>query len=108
MAASVWGDPSQGALLQSLNATKVGLERKMGFLHDIPLFGDELQIIKDKFDNYDQLIMFLTEGSGRNRGTASGGIERTLTWSNLLLSTGEEPITQSASGGGARPGTRPQ
>ena len=102
MAASVWGDPSQGALLQSLNATKVGLERKMGFLHDIPLFGDELQIIKDKFDNYDQLIMFLTEGSGRNRGTASGGIERTLTWSNLLLSTGEEPITQSTSGGGAR------
>lgn len=102
MAASVWGDPNQGALLQSLNATKVGLERKMAFLHDIPLFGDELQIIKDKFDNYDQLIMFLTEGSGKSRGTASGGIDRTLTWNNILISSGEEPITQPVSGGGAK------
>ena len=102
MAASVWGDPNQGSLLQSLNATKVGLERKMAFLHDIPLFGDELQIIKDKFDNYDQLIMFLTEGSGKSRGTASGGIDRTLTWNNILISSGEEPITQPVSGGGAK------
>ena len=102
MAASVWGDPNQGALLQSLNATKVGLERKMAFLHDIPLFGDELQIIKDKFDNYDQLIMFLTEGSGKSRGTAAGGIDRTLTWNNILISSGEEPITQPMSGGGAK------
>lgn len=102
MAASVWGDPNQGALLQSLNATKVGLERKMAFLHDIPLFGDELQIIKDKFDNYDQLIMFLTEGSGKSRGTAAGGIDRTLTWNNILISSGEELITQPMSGGGAK------
>lgn len=102
MAASVWGNPAQGALLQSLNATKVGLERKMAFLHDIPMFGDELQIIKEKFDNYDQLIMYLTEGSGRSRGTASGGIERTLTWNNVLISNGEEPITQPMSGGGAK------
>lgn len=102
LAASVWGDPNQGALLQSLNATKVGLERKMAFLHDIPLFGDELQIIKDKFDNYDQLIMFLTEGSGKSRGTAAGGIDRTLTWNNILISSGEEPITQPMSGGGAK------
>lgn len=102
MAASVWGNPAQGALLQSLNATKVGLERKMAFLHDIPMFGDELQIIKEKFDNYDQLIMFLTEGSGKSRGTAAGGIDRTLTWNNVLISNGEEPITQPMSGGGAK------
>ena len=102
LAASVWGDPNQGALLQSLNATKVGLERKMAFLHDVPFFGDELQIVKDKFDNYDQLIMFLTEGSGKSRGTAAGGIDRTLTWNNILISSGEEPITQPMSGGGAK------
>ena len=102
MAASVWGDPKQGALLQSLNATRVGLERKLAFLHDLPLIGDELQIIKDHFENYDRLIMFVTEGSGKSRGTASGGIEAVPTWNNLLLSSGEEPITTSASGGGAK------
>lgn len=102
LAASVWGDPQQGKMVRSLNSTQVGMERNSAFLHDLPFIGDELQIIKSGFENFDKLIMYLCEGVGRGRGRQSGGIEMLQNWHCAYLFSGEEPITKSASGGGAK------
>jgi len=101
-AMSVWGDPEVGKLVRSMNATQVSLGRTASFLHSVPFAGDELQIIKSRWDNYDQLIMFLTEGIDRGRGKAYGGIEELKQWRCCFLFSGEEPITKDGSGGGAK------
>ena len=102
LAMSVWGDPGMGKLVRSLNATQVSLGRTASFLYSIPFAGDELQIIKNRWDNFDQLIMFLTEGIDRGRGKAYGGIEELKQWKCCFLFSGEEPVTKNASGGGAK------
>ena len=102
LAMSVWGNPNIGKLISSTNCTKVFLERISGFHHDIPVALDELQIIKSKFVSYDELIMMLTEGVNRGRGKAVGGTEDKIEWNCNFLFTGEEPITQQNSGGGAK------
>ena len=101
-AMSVWGNPEIGKLVRSMNATQVSLGRTASFLHSVPFAGDELQIIKNRWDNYDQLIMFLTEGIDRGRGKAYGGIEELKQWRCCFLFSGEEPITKDGSGGGAK------
>jgi uncharacterized protein (DUF927 family) len=102
VAMSIWGNPELKKLVRSMNATQVSLGRTASFLHSIPFAGDELQIIKSRWDNYDQLIMFLTEGIDRGRGKAYGGIEELKQWKCCFLFSGEEPITKDGSGGGAK------
>lgn len=101
LAASVWGDPEIGRYIQTFNSTQVGQEKTAAFLNNIPLCIDELQLSKDshgrsKFDVYQ-----LAQGVGRTRGTKSGGIDITPTWSLCILTTGESPLTSDSSGAGA-------
>lgn len=100
LAASVWADPTAGAYYKTFNATGVGQEMTAGFLNSLPLCLDELQVIKDKKD-FDQTIYTLCEGVGRSRGAKAGGLQRMQTWRNAIITTGEMPITNSDSGGGA-------
>ncbi len=101
-AASVWGDPRMGHMIGNLNSTINAMMGKAGFLRNIPFFGDELQVIKEKYSaGYDQLIMRLCEGSDRERKTADGKQATIETWCNSFLFSGEEPCTQIESGGGA-------
>lgn len=100
LAASVWADPTAGAYYKTFNATGVGQEMTAGFLNSLPLCLDELQIVKDKKD-FDQTIYTLCEGVGRSRGAKAGGLQRMQTWRNAIITTGEMPITNADSGGGA-------
>lgn len=100
LAASVWADPTAGAYYKTFNATGVGQEMTAGFLNSLPLCLDELQVIKDKKD-FDQTIYTLCEGVGRSRGAKAGGLQRMQTWRNAIITTGEMPITNADSGGGA-------
>lgn len=98
-AMSVWGDPRLGALCRTMNMTSNSMMATAAFLHDIPFAGDELQIIKDKFGSYDKLIMAVTEGVDRGRMKYNKN-EKLKTWSCAFLFTGEDPVTNYASGGG--------
>lgn len=100
--ASIWGDPKKGKLLSSLDSTKVASERLCNFLRNIPLILDELQITKTKYKTYDTLIYELTEGKGRDRGTVDGGLTETTEWDNIIILSGEEPITSSSSKEGVK------
>ncbi len=100
--ASIWGNPSKGKLLVTLNSTEVALERLLNFFRNLPLFLDELQITKEKDSNYDKLVYLLTEGKGRDRGTKDGGLQESTVWNNIIFLSGEEPITSPVSKEGVK------
>lgn len=100
--ASIWGNPAKGKLLSSLDSTKVASERLCNFLRNIPLIVDELQITKTKYKTYDVLIYELTEGKGKDRGTVDGGLTEVTEWDNIIIISGEEPITNDSSKEGVK------
>jgi hypothetical protein len=100
VAASVWADPDMGEYIRTFNSTSVAQEVMAGFCNSLPICMDELQIIKDRAD-FDKTIYMLTEGIGRGRGAKSGGMQKTYTWRNCIITTGEMPISNPNSGGGA-------
>lgn len=100
LAASVWAAPSVGDYCKSFNGTDVAGELQAAFCGNLPLCLDELQVIKERKD-FDRLIYMLCEGVGRNRGAKAGGLQRTPSWRNCIISTGEQPITNGNSGSGA-------
>lgn len=100
-AMSIWGNPSMGKLVRTMNMTQNSMMTTASFLYNIPFAGDELQIIKSRWTNYDNLIMAITEGV--DRGRMDGHVNRQLKrWNCNFLFTGEEPCTGNNSGGGTR------
>ncbi len=99
-AMSVWGDPRIGGMTKTMNMTTNAMLSTSAFLRNLPFGGDELQIIKNRRENYDRLIMSCTEGMDRARMTYSS-LNRTRTWRCAFLFTGEEPCVDTSSGGGA-------
>jgi len=100
LAASVWADPQVGAYCRPIKSTSVGLEQLAIFTCNLPLCLDELQTIQDKRD-FDDVIYSLCEGSGKTRGAKSGGLRKSPTWKNCIITTGEMPIISSRSKAGA-------
>ena len=102
VAMSVWGNPESGCLTRSMNMTQNAMARTASFLYNLPFGADELQQIRNRWDNFDNLIMYLTEGIDKGRAKSRGGIEELKTWRNCFIFTGEEPITKENSGGGVK------
>lgn len=101
LAVSVWADPDDGAgYMQTFNGTLVGLEQQASFVNNLPLVLDEFQLVKDK-KSFEQAVYMLCEGVGKTRGAKTGGLQKTPTWKNCIITSGESPITHAASGGGA-------
>ena len=102
MAASVWASPKMGDYITTFNSTTVGQEMMATFLNSLPMCIDELQIqASANVKDFDKLIYQLTEGVGKTRGAKAGGLQRTNTWRNCMITNGEQPISSSNSGGGA-------
>ena len=102
VAMSIWGNPSIGKLIKTLNSTVLAMSRYATFMHNLPVAYDELQIVRSKYKSFDEIIMQLAEGIDRGLGRADGGIQTQGTWRNIFLFTGEEPVTKEYSGGGAK------
>lgn len=102
IAASVWANPKMGEYITTFNSTDVGQEMMASFLNSLPLCMDELQIqAASGVRDFDKTIYKLTEGIGKTRGAKDGGIRKVSTWKNCILTTGEYPIINSNSMGGA-------
>ena len=100
LAASAWANPSVGDYIHTFNSTNVAQELSATFVNSLPLIMDELQIIK-KSKDFDNIIYSLSEGVGCARGQKTGGIQKIGTWKNCIITSGEFPISNSASGAGA-------
>ena len=100
LAASVWGNPNSGEFMKSFSSTKVALEGMASFCANVPVIFDELQVIGDR-QQFDDLIYMLCEGVSKSRGTKDGGLQIQKRWNTTILTSGEMPIVQANSGGGA-------
>lgn len=100
LAASVWANPAEDGYIQSFNGTQVAIELLEGFANSMPLILDEFQLVKDK-KMFENIVYMICEGIGRLRGKKTGGLQDTPTWKNCTLTSGESPITNASSGGGA-------
>lgn len=101
LAASVWGNPNSGQFVQTFNATEVGHERMAAFLNSLPMCIDELQLSRTVKGKTTFNIYSLAQGVGRTRGNKTGGVDRTPTWGNCILTTGESPLASLTDGAGA-------
>lgn len=101
VAASVWGDPAVGAYVKTFDGTVVGMEKTAAFLNNLPFCLDELQLAKDSKGRTTFDVYKLAQGVGRTRGNRAGGVDLTPMWRNCILTTGESPLTGTASGAGA-------
>lgn len=101
LAASIWGNPELGGLAKTFSGTRVSFELHAAFCCNLPVMLDELQVINDNRKNFDDIIYMLCEGVSKGRGARDGGLQLQKRWSTCILTTGETPIIQSNSGGGA-------
>ncbi len=101
LAASVWGNPASGQFVQTFNATEVGHERMAAFLNSLPMCIDELQLSRTAKGKPTFNIYNLAQGVGRTRGNKAGGVDKTPTWGNCILTTGESPLASLTDGAGA-------
>ena len=95
LALSIWGDPVK--LLTSYHATAVGLERSCAAMMHLPLGLDELQALAEKRMTVESIVYSLGNGFGKLRGAKNGGLQKTLQWRNIILSTGEMPLIRESS-----------
>jgi hypothetical protein len=94
-ALSIWGDPEK--LMVNFNATQVALERMAGFFNDLPIGIDERQLAGNKQEGIESLIYMIGSGTGRARGSKSGGLQALNTWRTVAIATGEEPLSTDTS-----------
>ena len=101
LAASIWGNPELGGLAKTFSGTRVSFELHAAFCCNLPVMLDELQVINDNRKNFDDIVYMLCEGVSKGRGAKEGGLQLQKRWSTCIITTGETPIIQSNSGGGA-------
>lgn len=100
-ALSAWGDPQD--LVSSFNTTNVFAERLAGLFSDLPVGLNERQLAGGgarQQDFLDKLVYQLAEGSSKGRGAREGGVQEQISWRNIILANGEEPLTGQASQSG--------
>ena len=103
VAASVWACPEPGEYVSTFNGTRYAQETRAGFLNNLPMCLDELQIQASQgVKDFDDIIYQLCEGVSKSQGKASGGLRKQTKWRNVILSNGEHTIIKPLSGGGAR------
>ncbi|SHS05009.1 Superfamily II helicase and inactivated derivatives [Mycobacteroides abscessus subsp. abscessus] len=90
VARSVWGNEG---LINEWNATKVAIERKAGFLNSFPLYMDDTRKVDVRI--LESIIYQFSGGRSKGRGSLEGS-RKELTWNNILISTGEVPLTEYA------------
>jgi len=95
VALSVWGNPD--ATMGNFNSTSVGIERMASLYNDLPFGIDEKQAVGSNKDFINNLVYMLGLGTGRTRGTKTGGMQSRSSWNMAIITTGEEPITSETS-----------
>ncbi len=99
VAMSSWGYPANGGLHFSTNNTKNFYIKMAGFLKNITLFCDELQVIKHSKElKLDNLVMELSNGKERGRLSENSEIKQAKIWYNNFLFTNNDKLAKENSG----------
>jgi hypothetical protein len=86
---AVWGHPTRG--INALNDTMLSVVKKMGFLHNLPAYWDEMRM-RDEVESTIKLIFQLGQGKERSRLTSGTKMQEMGTWSTLITVATNEPV----------------
>jgi hypothetical protein len=101
LGSSVWGEPTERALIKSWSSTPTYLERAAWVGCDLPMFLDDTNRVPlAQRDSFSTLIYQLANGNGKGRGTVKGTAP-TVNWKTVVLSTGEARMTSYTQEAGA-------
>jgi putative DNA primase/helicase len=103
LAASIWGPshPQTGGYIGSWSTTRVGAEMRCDLLGDIPMLMDDTAQAERNIRDFSAFIYELAAGRGKMRATKRLERQRDFSWQCLTLSTGEHPIVDDDTQGGA-------
>lgn len=102
IAASVWGQPDEGAgasMTRTWDSTNVSVERTCELLSDLPMILDDTKRAKPAAVG--SKLYLVTSGQGRGRGSKTG-LRETQSWRTVLISSGEAPAVSYTNDAGAR------
>lgn len=105
-AASVWGRPTDGAMVQSWNLTQSRAEGTAHLLYHLPIILDDSKNAR-RPEDVATLIYQHSQGQSKGRakpgqGSQAVGLRRSSTWRSVMLSTGEQSATSFSQDGGSR------
>ena len=92
-AGSIYGNPYDRSYISTWNATAVGIEVKAATLGNLPFLVDEVGAAADSRSRAATLYQ-LVDGTGKARGTKTGGLQPGRRWNLVTISTGEVPIVE--------------
>lgn len=75
----------------------LGLERTCGTMRHLPFGLDELQVLNERRLSVETIVYSLGNGIGKLRGSKSGGLQSAPSWRNIIVSTGEIPLSRENS-----------
>ncbi|BCL75675.1 membrane protein [Jeongeupia sp. HS-3] len=88
VAASVFGSPSRYE--KSWQTTATGAEAQLEAHNDLPLILDEIG--RAKASDVAAVVYMLSQGQGKSRGRADGGLRAMTRWRCFVLSNGEHSV----------------
>ena len=100
-AAATWGCPDDqpsSSLIQTWDTTRVGRERSMQILNDLPFVIDDTKLT-DRPEDVAQAIYDVAGGHGRTRGSVRG-LAATGSWRTGMITSGEQPLASHGQDGG--------
>jgi len=101
-AASVWGNPDQnasGSLIKGWDSTTNSVERVAACRTDLPMFMDDTKT-SARPEEVARTVFKLANGNGRGRANITGGLQAEISFLNITISTGEDPISELSPHGG--------
>lgn len=101
LATSIWANPNEGEYITDAKTTPTAMEIRLDVLNSLPMTIDDLAQIKNKVEDFSQLIYLLCSGSGKGRATKEAGLRQTYSWKNCILTTTEHSMTSETMQGGA-------
>lgn len=89
VAQAVWGHPVQG--MQSLGDTQNSVVKKLGALHNLPVFWDELKTDQDHA-KFVSLAFQLAQGKEKSRMSSDTAFREIGTWETMLVSASNDSL----------------
>lgn len=103
LGASVWANPDvNGDYFGNFMTTQAATEARADVLNNFPFFVDDTAKTSKRLNNdFSELIYTLCSGTGKDRSNQNLGLRRMNNWHNVILTSGENPITDSGAQAGA-------
>ena len=103
LAASVWANPDvHGDYFGNFVTTTTAIEARADVLNNLPFIVDDTAKVSRRLGNdFSELIYTLCSGTGKDRSNQNLGLRRVNNWHNVILTSGENPITDTRDQAGA-------